>query len=115
MFSLAGKVALGTGASQGVGRGIAGQMARAGGGVGLASRNEAKLNEVAAEIAALGRRARVLLTDVSSAEQVQAMITGVLAAFGRLDILVNNAGQGATGDVATITEASWDQVIDTNL
>lgn len=115
MFSLAGKVAIVTGASQGIGRAIAVQLARAGADVGLASRNEAKLNEVAAEVTALGRRARVLLTDVAVAAQVQAMIDGAVAAFGRLDILVNNAGQGATGDVATITEASWDQVIDTNL
>jgi 3-oxoacyl-[acyl-carrier protein] reductase len=115
MFSLAGKVALVTGASQGIGRAIALQMARAGADVGLASRNEEKLSQVAAEVTALGRRARVLVTDVACAGQVQAMIEGVLAAFGRLDILVNNAGQGATGDVATITEEAWDRVIDTNL
>jgi 3-oxoacyl-[acyl-carrier protein] reductase len=115
MFSLAGKVAVVTGASQGIGRAIAVQLARAGADVGLASRNEAKLNQVAAEVAALGHRARVLVTDVACAAQVQALIDGVVASFGRLDILVNNAGQGATGDVATITEAAWDQVIDTNL
>ena len=91
-FSLTGKVAIVTGAGLGIGRGIAIGFAEAGADVVLAARTAADLEEVAAHVRALGRRALVVPTDVTDAAACEALVAATVGEFGRLDILVNNAG-----------------------
>src|SRR5258708_28396271 len=90
MFSLKDKVALITGASQGIGRDTALALAEAGAKVAVAARNEEKLSALVADIAAAGGTALAVKMDVSDAEQVKAGFKQVLEKFGRLDILVNH-------------------------
>ena len=91
-FRLDGKVAIVTGASQGIGRGIAIGLAEAGADVVLASRTRADLDEVVALVEATGRRALAVETDVMQTGQLDRLVAATLAEFGRLDVLVNNAG-----------------------
>src|ERR1017187_623128 len=92
MANLQGRIALVTGASQGIGRACALELARAGATVALAARNEAKLAETAAEIEAAGGQAAVFALDVASEESIKAGAKAVLERFGKVEILVNNAG-----------------------
>jgi 7-alpha-hydroxysteroid dehydrogenase len=91
-FSVAGKVAIVTGAGQGIGRGIALGLAEAGADVVLAARTEEDLRTVAGEVAARGRKALVVPTDVIEEEALQHLVATTVDQLGRLDILVNNAG-----------------------
>ncbi|MEP5568320.1 MAG: glucose 1-dehydrogenase [Halioglobus sp.] len=91
-FKLDGKVAVVTGAGKGIGAGIARALAEAGADVVLAARTEGDLNQVAAEIAQLGRNALVVPTDVLEFEQLSSLVEAAVERFGRIDILVNNAG-----------------------
>jgi 7-alpha-hydroxysteroid dehydrogenase len=91
-FSLAGKVAIVTGAGLGIGRGIAVGFAEAGADVVLAARTESDLQEVAELVRAAGRRALAVPTDVLDSAQCEQLVTKAVEEFGRLDILVNNAG-----------------------
>src|SRR5215467_6731535 len=91
MFSLKDKVALVTGASQGIGRDTALALATAGAKVAVAARNEEKLAALVSEIAALDGEAFAVKMDVADAEQVKTGFKQVLEKFGKLDILVNNA------------------------
>jgi len=91
MFSLKDKVAVVTGASQGIGRDTALALAEAGAKVAVAARSEEKLLALVADIAAAGGTALAVKMDVADAEQVKAGFKLVLEKFGRLDILVNNA------------------------
>jgi NAD(P)-dependent dehydrogenase (short-subunit alcohol dehydrogenase family) len=88
---LAGKVALVTGAGQGVGRGIALALAAEGAAVTVTGRTESKLDSVAAEITARGARVHCVVGDVGRREDVERMVAECVSAFGRLDVLVNNA------------------------
>ncbi|MGC2301553.1 MAG: 3-oxoacyl-[acyl-carrier-protein] reductase [Acidobacteriaceae bacterium] len=115
MSSLEGKTALVTGASQGIGRACAVALAKAGARVGLAARNEAKLNEVAAEIATLGGAAAVFALDIASGESIKSCAKGAVAHFGSIEILVNNAGITRDTLVLRMKRADWDEVIQTNL
>src|SRR5271170_2233478 len=92
MSILAGRIALVTGASQGIGRACALELARGGASVALAARNLDKLSEVAAEIAAAGGTAHAFALDVAEEESIKACAKDVLAHFGKIEILVNNAG-----------------------
>src|SRR4029077_13262293 len=92
MTELAGRIALVTGASQGIGRACARELAKAGATVALAARNEARLAEVAAEIAAMGGQAAAFALDVASEESIKNGAKAVVDRFGKVDILVNNAG-----------------------
>jgi NAD(P)-dependent dehydrogenase (short-subunit alcohol dehydrogenase family) len=113
---LIGKFALVTGASKGVGRGIALELARQGADVAVNYNSDAAGAEsTAAEIRALGRRAPTVQADVSSSAQVDAMFERILAEFGRLDILVNNAGIQTWKPLLELTEEEWDRVLDVNL
>jgi 3-oxoacyl-[acyl-carrier protein] reductase len=115
MFSLSGKVALVTGASQGIGRDTALVLAEAGAKVAVAARNEEKLAALVAEIAGKGGEAFSVKLDVADAEQVKAGFKAVLEKFGKLDILVNNAAITRDGLAMRMKQEDWDAVIRTNL
>ena len=115
MSSMNGRVALVTGASQGIGRACALALAKAGAHVALAARNEAKLAEVAAEITAAGGTAAVFSLDVANEESIHAGAKAVLAHFGKVEILVNNAGITRDTLSMRMKRADWDAVLTTNL
>jgi 3-oxoacyl-[acyl-carrier protein] reductase len=116
MFSLKDKVALVTGASQGIGRDTALALAGAGAKVAVAARNEEKLAALVKEIVALeAGQALAVKMDVADAEQVKAGFKAVLEKFGRLDILVNNAAITRDGLAMRMKQDDWDAVIRTNL
>jgi 3-oxoacyl-[acyl-carrier protein] reductase len=115
MFSLRDKVALVTGASQGIGRDTAVALAEAGAKVAVAARNEEKLSVVVADIAAAGGTAFALKMDVAEAEQVKVGFKQVLEKFGRLDILVNNAAITRDGLAMRMKADDWEAVLRTNL
>jgi len=106
-LELEGKVALVTGASRGIGRGIALELAAAGCDLMLAARDAGALDGVAAEIRALGRRATVHAADLTTREEPAGLMTALEHAFGRLDILVNNAGAAQRGDFLALTDDDW--------
>src|SRR5580765_6352326 len=111
-FGLQDKIAVITGASQGIGRAIALGLAQAGAHVVLAkhpSGRHEEIKRVQREIEALGRKALIVQTDVSRVEDVRAMIDRALEAFGRVDILVNNAGWTGTGPALNVTEEEYDK------
>ncbi len=113
--TLEGKIAFVTGASQGIGRACALALAKAGARVGLAARNEAKLNEVAAEIAAAGGSTETFVLDVSSEESIKTVAKDALARMGAVHILVNNAGITRDTLLLRMRRNDWDEVIQTNL
>ena len=115
MSSLEGRTALVTGASQGIGRACAIELAKAGAKVALAARNEQKLAEVAAEIAAAGGTAHVFAIDIGSEDSIKAGAKAALAHFGSIEILVNNAGITKDGLMLRMKRADWDAVLSTNL
>jgi 3-oxoacyl-[acyl-carrier protein] reductase len=115
MASLQGRTALVTGASQGIGRACALALVGAGAKVALAARNEAKLNEVASEIAAAGGAAAVFALDISSEESIKSCAKAAIAHFGSIEILVNNAGITRDTLVLRMKRADWDDVLQTNL
>jgi 3-oxoacyl-[acyl-carrier protein] reductase len=115
MFSLKGKVALVTGASQGIGWDIAQALVVAGAKVAVAARTEEKLAILVGEIEAAGGEALAVKMDVADAEQVKAGFKQVLEKFGRLDILVNNAAITRDGLAVRMKPDDWDTVIRTNL
>ena len=115
MSKLEGKTALVTGASQGIGRACALALAQAGARVALAARNEAKLNEVAAEIAAAGATAAVFSLDIAGEESIKACAKAAITHFGSVEIVVNNAGITRDGLSMRMKRADWDDVLTTNL
>ena len=115
MFSLKDKVALVTGASQGIGRDTALALAEAGANVAVAARTEEKLSALVADIAAAGGTGFAVKMDVADAEQVKAGFKQVLERFGRLDILVNNAAITRDGLAVRMKPDDWDAVVRTNL
>ncbi|RFB19095.1 3-oxoacyl-[acyl-carrier-protein] reductase [Bacillus sp. HNG] len=113
---LSGKVALVTGASRGIGRTIAIELAKAGAKVAVNySGSEQKANEVVDEIKALGQEAFAIQANVSDADSVTSMVKEVIATFGSLDILVNNAGITRDNLLMRMKEEEWDDVININL
>lgn len=114
-FDLSGKVALVTGASQGLGRRFARVLAEHGAAVGLAARQVAKLEALQREIEAAGGRAASVALDVTSLPAIEAALDQLEASLGPLDILINNAGVAVSKGVLEQTEADWDQVVGTNL
>jgi 3-oxoacyl-[acyl-carrier protein] reductase len=115
MFDLTGKVALVTGASQGIGRATALALLGAGAHVALAARNPEKLAAIEAEVSAVGAQALAVPMDVVDAEQVKSGFKRVVERFGRLDILVNNAAVTRDGLAVRMKLDDWDAVLRTNL
>ncbi|HEV2297448.1 MAG TPA: 3-oxoacyl-[acyl-carrier-protein] reductase [Candidatus Acidoferrales bacterium] len=115
MFSLQGKVALVTGASQGIGRATALALAAAGARVAVAARSEEKLAETAKQIAAAGGEALAIKMDVAEPEQIKVGFAQAISKFGRLDILVNNAAITRDGLALRMKLEDWDAVLRTNL
>jgi 3-oxoacyl-[acyl-carrier protein] reductase len=116
MDGLNGKVALVTGGSRGIGRAIAVALAQAGADVGVNYLTRAKDAETAAEeVRQYGRRGAAFQADVSVANDVQRLISGVEERFGRIDVLVNNAGIAGPRRIEDITEDDWDRTIAVNL
>src|ERR1700743_1643963 len=115
MPSFEGRTALVTGASQGIGRACALELAKAGATVALAARNEAKLAEVAAEIAAAGGQASAFSLDVASEDSIKTGAKAILERFGKVEILVNNAGIVRDGLMMRMKRPDWDDVLNTNL
>jgi 3-oxoacyl-[acyl-carrier protein] reductase len=111
----AGRIALVTGASQGIGRACALELARAGASVALAARNLDKLAGVAAEISAAGGTAHAFALDVANEESIKECAKAVISHFGAVNILVNNAG--ITRDILSMRmkRKDWDDVLTTNL
>jgi 3-oxoacyl-[acyl-carrier protein] reductase len=115
MFSLKDKVALVTGASQGIGRDTALALTEAGAKVVVAARNEEKLAALVREIVLAGGQALAVKMDVADTEQVRAGFKQVIEKFARLDILVNNAAITHDGLSVRMKQEDWDAVIRTNL
>jgi 3-oxoacyl-[acyl-carrier protein] reductase len=115
MSTLAGRIALVTGASQGIGKAAVLRLAQAGASVALAARNEEKLAEVAAEITAAGGTAHVFPLDLSNEDSIKACGKAVLAHFGQIDILVNNGGITRDTLSMRMKRKDWDDVLSTNL
>ncbi|HXJ88027.1 MAG TPA: 3-oxoacyl-[acyl-carrier-protein] reductase [Candidatus Binatia bacterium] len=114
-MSLSGHVAFVTGASQGIGRACALRLAKEGATVGVAARNQEKLNELVQQISAAGGQAAAFPLDVADEEQIKSIMKGAIAQFGKIDILVNNAGITRDQLVMRMKRADWDAVLQTNL
>jgi 2-deoxy-D-gluconate 3-dehydrogenase len=112
-FSLADKVAVVTGASEGIGEALALGLAEAGAEIIICSRREAKLKQVQAQIQQKGRRAEVFALDVRRLDQIQQLRDFALEGFGKVDILVNNAAFTVTKPAWEVTEEEWDVMTDT--
>lgn len=113
---LEGKIALITGASSGIGRGAAIVFAGYGARLVLADIDVEGGEETAAEVQRAGGEAIFVKTDVTSAGEVEALVAGAVARYGRLDCAFNNAGvEGAAGPTAECSEENWSRVLDVNL
>ncbi|MDT8070029.1 MAG: 3-oxoacyl-[acyl-carrier-protein] reductase [Terriglobia bacterium] len=115
MFSLQGRVALVTGASQGIGRECALVLAEGGATVAAAARNEEKLQSLVQEIESKGGKAAAFKLDVSSEDAIKSTVKSVVAQFGKIDILVNNAGITRDQLLMRMKRVDWDDVLSTNL
>ncbi|MBZ5704370.1 MAG: 3-oxoacyl-[acyl-carrier-protein] reductase [Acidobacteriia bacterium] len=114
-MNLSGRVALVTGASQGIGRACALKLAQSGAAVAAAARNQDKLNELVQQITGSGGKAAAFPMDVAEEEQIKTACKAVIAQFGKIDILVNNAGITRDQLVMRMKRADWDAVLNTNL
>src|SRR5215468_4783501 len=113
-MELAGQVAIVTGAGRGVGRATALELARLGADVVVAELDQDGAKRTAGEVAALGRRALAVPTDVTSRADLRGMVDRARAELGRIDILVNNAGIYRAAATLDVTEEHWDAVLDIN-
>ncbi len=114
-MNLTDKIAIVTGAAQGIGKTIALQLARQGSDVVVTDINREGLDSVVAEIQALGRRAHGIAMDVSNLAQCEDMVKETVQEMGRIDILVNNAGITRDTLLLRMKEEQWDQVMQVNV
>jgi len=114
-LKLAGKVALVTGAAQGIGKAVALLLARNGADIIVSDINLEKAEETAKEIQTLGRKAIAMKVDVANLDQVERMVETILQQLGQIDILVNNAGITRDKLILRMTEEDWDAVLNINL
>ncbi len=114
-MSLSGRVALVTGASQGIGKACVLKLAERGATVAVVARNEEKLKELVSHISGTGGKSAAFPMDVADEEQIKNTCKTVIAEFGKIDILVNNAGITRDQLVMRMKRADWDAVINTNL
>ena len=113
--ALAGQVAIVTGGASGIGRAIVDALAGAGATVAIVARGLERAQAAAAEVTAQGGAAYAYAADVVDETQVNAAFDAILKAHGRLDILVNNSGVTRDGLIMRMSDAQWDEVVDTNL
>ena len=113
--SLSSAVALVTGASRGIGRGIALRLAELGAAVAICGRDKSALSAVASELKNLDARVHPQIADVTDANDIAALICSTEATLGPISILVNNAGVGLFGPAHEKSEADWDRLLNTNL
>jgi 3-oxoacyl-[acyl-carrier protein] reductase len=114
-MNISGRVALVTGASQGIGRSCALKLASTGATVALVARNQEKLNELVREITGAGGKAAAFAVDVSDEAQIKSACKAAITQFGKIDILVNNAGITRDQLVMRMKRSEWDAVLSTNL
>lgn len=114
-FDLTGKVAVITGASKGIGFGLAKALAHAGAKVAVTARDREQLDQLVSEIRADGGDAAAFTLDVRNVKEIDSVMHQVQAHFGSLDILVNNAGLGDNHPAVDVTEEDWDNMMDVNL
>ena len=114
-LGLRGKVALVTGASKGIGRGIAEELAAEGADIAICARGKAGLDEAVEALEGHGVRAVGIAADAAVTADVEEVVQGTLDAFGRIDILVNNAGDAWFGRMVDTTDEQWAQALDINL
>lgn len=115
MQRLAGRIAIVTGAGQGIGAAIARRFAAEGASLAIAERDEARGETVAAELRRAGARAIAIATDVADPRSVAVMVAETVALLGPPDILVNNAGIAVFGDPLAITDADWQRCMSVDL
>jgi NAD(P)-dependent dehydrogenase (short-subunit alcohol dehydrogenase family) len=114
-FDLSGKVAIITGAGRGIGRRIAFGLAECGADVAICSRTKRELDEVAQEIAGMGRQVLTYVIDVRQLSEIGKLVKKTTGLFGHIDILVNNAAVVLIAPAVGVTESDWDLVMDTNV
>lgn len=113
-FSLAGQIALVTGANRGIGRGLVDALAAAGATVAVTARTQRDADEVAAEVVGRGGSATAHALDVSDVDGIGVAVDEVTERHGRIDVLVANAGLGANHPALHVTERDWDDLMDVN-
>src|SRR5213083_1123066 len=114
-MSLSGRVALVTGASQGIGKACVLKLAGRGATVAVVARNEEKLKELVSHISGTGGKSAAFPMDVADEEQIKNTFKTVIAEFGKIDILINNAGITRDQLIMRMKRADWDAVLNTNL
>jgi 3-oxoacyl-[acyl-carrier protein] reductase len=114
-LALAGKVALVTGASRGIGFAVAETLAGLGAKVGICARDAKRLDQAAGKLSAKGAEVFAIAADVRRPSDIANLVKKVEQRLGPIDILVNNAGIGYFGPIQNASEENWDQVLDTNL
>ena len=113
-MELAGQAAIVTGAGRGIGRATALELARLGADIVIAEMDKAGAEKTAAEVQGLGRKALVLVTDVTKRDELKAMAERTQKQFGSIDILINNAGIYRAAASLDVTEEHWDAIMDIN-
>jgi NAD(P)-dependent dehydrogenase (short-subunit alcohol dehydrogenase family) len=115
LFELGGRVAVVFGGTSGIGRAIAHGLAEAGADVVATSRSAERVEAVAAEVEGRGRRTLRVVSDVAQRDSIRAVLEACVETFGKVDVLVNSAGRTIRAPTVDLTEADWEEVVETNL